>query len=101
MGPRTATCARIRATRIARGLTQKDTATRSALTQTHYCRIELGQAYPRASTLERIALVLRIPTWYLRAEPGTEPLAKLVEAWMALDEGKQKLVVELAQALRR
>jgi DNA-binding XRE family transcriptional regulator len=52
---------RIRDLRMAAKLTQEQLAERSGLTQSHVCRLELGQHAPNALTIERIARALGVP----------------------------------------
>jgi len=53
---------RIRAARKEAGLTQEQVAEAAGLPQSHISRIETGQHSPNASTLEKIAKALDVPT---------------------------------------
>ena len=51
---------KLKAARLARGLTQLEVARRSGITANHYAKIERGEAEPTISTLKALVGGLRI-----------------------------------------
>ena len=76
---------RIRAARVAAGLTQKQLGERAGIAEPTIRRYELGKLNPKSSTVEKIANALEIPTsnlypdgfWGGNYEPANEEEAKL------------------------
>ncbi len=65
---------RIRALRLARGLTQRQAADAAGLTQGRWWQLEAGQRpRPSADVLDRVAAALRVPMEELIAPPVAPP----------------------------
>lgn len=85
--------ARVRAARLARGLTQEAAAARAAtsgwvedgFSQPAWARVELGQIVPTVIHIRAIAKALEVPASYIgfAEESGVSPTALLVDRLLA------------------
>ena len=86
---------KIRQTRLARGLTQKELAGEQ-ITRNMLSQIEHGAAQPSMRTLEYLAAVLNVDAgWLLSGADGDGAADRLVRARTLLREGKWRACREL------
>lgn len=71
---------RLRATRLARGITQRRVAELAKLDLKHYGAIERGQRNISLGTLTRLAAALKVEPWELLHPPGVVAGAEVPEA---------------------
>jgi excisionase family DNA binding protein len=100
----------IKQQRTARGLTLGQVAATSGLSSSHLCRIEKGERFPSARTLQKVAQPLGLDETELLLTGGYPPILGSTEAErprpnglktrvFELSNGKYKNLSELAQAM--